>query len=73
LETSKQVEEKPLVIASKPAFGDNLWDPVVMIGSSGLKRGRLSNLPGAIMRANSNSFVKTYMLELDEGYGRSRM
>ncbi len=58
------------MIAAKPSFGDNLWDPVIMIGPLGLKRGQLSNLPGSIMRGNSKSFVKTYMLEFDEVYGK---
>jgi hypothetical protein len=62
-------EKRPLKIASRPGFCDNLCDPVIMMGSSGLKRGRLSSLPGAILRGNSKSFVKTYMLELDGGNG----
>jgi hypothetical protein len=67
---SESLEEKrPLKIASRPGFCDNLCDPVIMMGSSGLKRGRLSSLPGAILGGNSKSFVKTYMLELDEGNG----
>ena len=71
LDSSEPDEAKPLIIAARPSFGDNSWDPVIMIGSLGLKTGRLSNLPGAIMRGNSKSFVKTYMLEIDEGYGKS--
>jgi hypothetical protein len=69
LEYSEQPEKGTLRIASRPGFGDNLCDPVIMMGSSGLKRGRLSSLPGAILRGNSKAFVQTYMLELDEGHG----
>jgi hypothetical protein len=69
LEYSEHLDKGTLKIASRPGFCDNLSDPVIMMGSSGLKRGRLSSLPGAILTGNSKSFVQTYMLELDEGNG----
>lgn len=65
----KEVEERFLMVASRPAFSDGLCDPVLMMTFSGLKNGRLSSLPGAILRGRSTSFVQTYMLELDEGQG----
>lgn len=70
-EISGQVEKRSLMIASRPSFNDKLCDPVLMMAASGLKRGRLSSLPGAIMSGSSKSFVETYILELDEGHGTS--
>jgi hypothetical protein len=69
--SSNREEKRSLMIASKPAFFDGLCDPVIMMGSHGLKRGRLSSLPGAILKGRTMTFVDTYMLELDEGYGNA--
>ncbi len=71
LTTSENMEPRQLVVATRPAFEDELSDPVIMMGAHGPKKGRLSSLVGSILIGHSETFVETYMLELDEGNGKT--
>lgn len=61
-----------ILVATRPTFQDNISDPALLLsGSHGTQRGELLSLPASIWISHSDGFVKAYMLELEDGNGKS--
>jgi hypothetical protein len=61
-----------ILAATHPTFQDNISDPALLLsGTHGTQRGEISCLPASIWLSHTGGFVKAYMLELEDGNGKS--
>jgi hypothetical protein len=69
---SDYVAAHQILVAKRPKFEDETSDPVLLLSSiHGTQRGELTNHHARIWIGQSKIFVNAYMLELEEGHGRS--
>jgi hypothetical protein len=69
---SEDLQNRPILIAEKPHFLDDISAAVQLLGATeGPRDGELSSLPARLWLAHSDCFVNAYMLDIWNGDGEN--
>ncbi|KAI4665566.1 uncharacterized protein J4E78_003028 [Alternaria triticimaculans] len=71
---SEGLQDRPILIAEKPHFPDDISAAVQLLGATeGPRDGELSSLPARLWLSHNECFVDAYMLNLAQGDGQNSL
>ncbi|KAI4920033.1 hypothetical protein J4E90_002173 [Alternaria incomplexa] len=71
---SEGLRDRPILIAEKPHFPDDISAAVQLLGATeGPRNGELSSLPARLWLSHNECFVDAYMLNLAQGDGENSL